>query len=125
VADLSIFEGDNSKVDYTLTYSANWSNAAKRGLPVLQADVSRVYWYAKTLKTDTSAWLTLTDASASQIAWLDATAGKIRVFVGSATTEGHAGDAQYYECRIKFSDGTYATVDSGTLNVLQSLVDQP
>ena len=51
------------------------------------ADVSRVYWYAKTLKSDTSAWLTLTDASATQISWLDPTAGKVRVYIGSAATD--------------------------------------
>lgn len=127
MAEISVFEGDNSKADFTLTYGPAWSVVAKRGTPVLQSEVSRVYFYVKTNLSDTSAWLTLTDASSSQIAWLNgpsATDGKIRVYFGTGTLA-HAGDAQRYELRLKLTDGTYCTVEAGTFNVSNSVVDNP
>src|SRR4051794_34695921 len=110
MAEITVFEGDDAKADFTLLYSQSWSATAKRGTPVLQADVSRIYFYVKTLLSDTSAWLTLTDATSS-IIWLNgpgATDGKIRVTFGTGTT-GHAGDGQRYELRIKMADGTFVT----------------
>ena len=32
--EISCYEGDNSKADFTLTYGQNWSDATKRGLAV-------------------------------------------------------------------------------------------
>src|SRR5205807_1587796 len=109
--------------DYTLTYSQNWSNAAKRGLPVPQADVTKIFFYVKTLSSDVNAWLKLTDASASQIQWLDTVNGKIRVFF-PVNTEGHTGDRQPFECRAQLTDSSLINIESGFINVLESTVDQ-
>ena len=125
---ISLFEGDSAaKADFTLRYGFDWSVAAKRGTPVLQSDVSTVFLYVKTLETDTTAWLQLSSASSSQIAWLNgpgATDGKIRVYFGAGTA-GHAADGQGYELRLKFTDGTYLTWVKDVLNIKQSLVDNP
>ena len=50
--------------------------------------------------------------------------GKIREKLNS-NTNGHVGSSQFYELRIKFSDGSYVTAESGTFNVVQSQVDRP
>lgn len=122
--EISLYEADAAKVDYTLRYSYDWSASAKRGTPVLQADVSVIYFYAKTNESDASAWLTLTSGSVTQIEWLDASLGKIRIHFPT-TTEGQAGTGQHYELRLKFTDGTFLTVERGTLNILNSLIDTP
>lgn len=122
--EISVSEGDNSKADFTLTYSQSWSDATKRGLPVPKTDTSKVFFYVSKTITG-SPWLTLTDASSSQIQWLDAVNGKIRVFFnGNQGTAGQIGDSQAYELRIKMADGTYVSVERGTFNVLDSVVDQ-
>src|SRR5438132_162897 len=120
MAEITLFEGDDSKADFTLTYSQLWSDTTKRGLPVAQADVSVLYFYVKRLLSDTTAWLALTSASASQIKWINgpgATDGRVRVIFGTGTS-GHAGDNQRFELRIKFTDGTFATAEAGTFNVI-------
>jgi len=123
--EITLFEADSAaKADFTLRYSHDWSAAAKRGTPVLRADLSRVYFYAKAAEADVTAWLTHSDADASQIEWLDEALGKIRVKFPAAT-EGRAGGGQHYELRLKFTDGTFLTVERGTLNVLNSLIDTP
>lgn len=121
--DIAIYEGDSSKIDLTLYYSQLWSVAAKRGTPVLQADVTTLYLYAKEFVSDTTAWLQLSTASASQIAWLSPTTGQVRIYF-PATTSGHAGDNQVYEIRAKMADGSYNTIISGNLHVLASVVGQ-
>jgi hypothetical protein len=126
---ITLTEGDSAaKADFTLMYpnSTAWSVAAKRGTPVLQSDVSKIYLYAKALESDAVAWLQLTTDSALQIAWINgpgATDGKIRAYFGAGTA-GHAGDGQIYELRVKFTDNTYLTWVKDTINVLQSLIDQ-
>src|SRR3954452_8935832 len=103
MAEITVYEGDDSKADFTLTYGPNWSVTAKRGTPVLQSDVSRIYFYVKTTLSGT-AWLTLTDAT-DAITWLNgpsATDGKIRVTFGTGTS-GHTADGQFYELRLKFT----------------------
>src|SRR4051812_2383547 len=119
--ELSVYEGERGYIDYTLSYGPLWSVSAKRNTPVLQADVSRLYFYVKASDSGT-AYITLTDASSSQIEWLSATAGTIRVKLGSGTA-GHTGDGQPYELRIKLTDGSYVTAEHGKLNVLESTVD--
>lgn len=119
--ELTIYEAENAKVQFALTYSTTWSVAAKRGTNVAQGDVSVVYFYAKTLRSDASAWLTLTDASASQISW----SGNVVTVHFPASTEGQAGDEQFWELRIKWSDGTWTTASEGVLNVINSIVDTP
>src|SRR5438046_2312354 len=120
MADIVVYEYERGLIDVTLTYSSQFSTVAKRGTPVLQTDVTRVYFYVKTLLADSAAWLTLTDASASQIEWIDATHGQLRVKLGT-TTGGHAADNQPYELRLKLTDGSYLTVDTGMLHVKNSV----
>ena len=122
--ELTIFEADAAKADYTLRYSYEWSVAAKRGTPVLRADLTRVYFYAKANELDAEAWLALTDEDDTEIEWLDAALGKIRIHFPPGT-EGEAGAGQQYELRLKFADGSFLTVERGTLNVLNSLIDTP
>jgi hypothetical protein len=119
--DLTVYEGDNSKADFTLTYGPTWSDTTKRGTPVPKSDTTRVFFYVKKLVSDTSAWLTLND-NGQGITWLDTANGKIRVTFGTGTS-GRAGDGQTWELRIKLSDGTYISVDRGTFNVIDSLID--
>ena len=124
MAEITVTEGDNSKADFTLTYSQSWSDSTKRGLPVLKADTTKVFFYVAKTITGTP-WLTLSDASASQIQWLDTANGKIRVFFnGNQGTSTQIGDGQFYELRLKMADGTYVSVESGKFNVLNSVVDQ-
>jgi hypothetical protein len=121
----SIFEGDSAaKQDFTLMYNHTHSVAAKRGTPVLQSDVSKSFFYIKTNKSDASAWLTLTDASSSQIEWTGPTTGAIRVKYGADTAGRASSSPQYWELRIKFTDGTYLTWAEGTISVKESIVDQ-
>lgn len=128
--EITVYEGDDSKAYYTLEYGESWSNPSKAGTAVLASDVSTIYFYVKTNLSDTSAWLTLTNAD--QISWRSgpsATDGKISVDFSNAsspkTTRGHTGDGQHYELRLKFMDGTYITAEAGTFNVLESVVDEP
>jgi hypothetical protein len=122
--EITLFEADSAaKADWTLLYSQSWSVAAKRGTPVLQADISVVYFFVKANESDASAWLTLTDASSTQVEWLDGALGKIRVHFPEGT-EGHAGTNQY-ELRLKFTSGKFLTVERGTLYVRDSLIDTP
>src|SRR5690349_19347761 len=124
MAEITCFEGDDSKADFTLMYGPTWSDSTKRGLPVAQSDITTVYFYVKKLLSDVSPWLSLTSASSSQIKWINgpsATDGKIRVIFGTGTTA-HVGDNQFYELRLKFGDGSYASVESGYFNVKESVV---
>jgi hypothetical protein len=122
--EITLFEADSAaKADWTLRYSQSWSVAAKRGTPVLQADLTRVYFHVKANESDASAWLTLDDSSSTQVEWLDGTLGKIRVHFPEGT-ETHAG-ANQYELRLKFTSGKLLTVERGTLYIKDSLIDTP
>lgn len=120
--EYTFYEGEAAKIDYTLTYGANWSDSTKRGLPVPRSATTKIFFYVKLLASDTTAWLKLTDASSSQITWTDATNGQFRILF-PASTEGHTGDRQPFECRAQMSDGSLITVESGYINVQESVVD--
>lgn len=121
----AIYEGDSAaKQDFFLKYGPTHSVAAKRGTPVLQADVTKTFFYIKTNESDADAWLELTDASSSQIEWVDATAGHIRIKYGASTAGQASSSPQYWELRVKLSDGTYLTWGRGTIFVKESIVDQ-
>lgn len=121
--DILVYENEDVFLDFPLFYGQQYSVTAKRGLPVPRADTSAIYFYvAATISS--SPYLSLTDASSTQIEWLDTTTGKIRVHLGS-NTNGHVGDNQVYEVRIKMADGTYITLDTGTIHIKPSIVDRP
>ena len=120
--DITVHEGASLYLDYTLTYSQNWSDSSKRGNPIASADTTKVFFYVKRKLTDSTFLLQLTSADSSQIAWTSATAGTLRVKLG-ANTAGITGSA-FYELRIKMSDGRYITTDSGKITFNESLVDQ-
>ena len=122
--DIQVSEYERGFIDYTLTYGQQYSVVAKRGTPVLQSDVTHVYFYVKATLSDTSPFISLSDASSSQIEWLDATAGKIRVKLGTNTGT-HAGDSQPYELRLKMADGSYISAETGLLYIKNSVVDNP
>jgi hypothetical protein len=122
MAEYTFYEGEAFKIDYSLTYSPNWSDSSKRGLPIPRSALSEVYFWVKTLATDTTAWLKLDDTSPTKIVWLDETNGRFRVLFPSST-EGHTGDRQPFECRVKLTDGSFITVDTGYINILESIVD--
>lgn len=122
MAEYTFNEGEAAKIDYTLTYGPNWSDSTKRGLPIPRSAITTVYFWVKTLASDTTAWLKLDDASATKIVWLDETNGRFRVLFPSST-EGHTGDRQPFECRAKLTDGSLVTVESGYVNILESVVD--
>lgn len=121
---ITVHEGERAYLDYTLKYGRNWSVTAKQNTPILNSDTSAVYFYVKTNRSDASPAISLSDASATQIEWLDDDTGEIRVKLGT-NTEGEAGDNQVYELRVKFSDGTFLTVEDGTINIIDSPVDTP
>src|SRR5207253_382224 len=109
----------------------DWAVPAKWGTALTKADVSAIYFYAAATETGSN-WLTLSTASSTQIAWLDSTGTEsttstnstIRVKLGS-NTSGHAADNQFFECRAKFTDGSYLTLLQGRLHIKASQVDRP
>ncbi len=119
---IQVYEAERGFIDYTLMYAPNWSVVAKRNTPVLQADVTTLYFFVK--NPSGTAVLSLTSASSSQIEWLSSTAGTIRVKLGT-NTEGKVNDDNDYELRILFTDNGYVTADAGKLDILESVVDTP
>lgn len=111
-------------VDRTLTYGPSWSASASVGQPVTRAQLASpgVFFTIKTNETDTDALLALTDASAANIEWLDEDAGQIRIKFGT-NTAALAGDAKYYELRVKLTGGDNISVERGRFNIVQSIVD--
>src|SRR4051812_21241379 len=105
--EVTVYEYERAYLDYTLKYGPNWSVSAKRGTPVLTADTTNVYFYARATETGASIF---TLSVGLGITWLSATTGQIRVALGT-NTGGHAGDGQFYELRIKLSDGGYITAE--------------
>lgn len=122
--EITIHEAERAFIDYTLTYGPDWSVTADRNQPVDRSDVTVVYFYVKTSLSAASPWISLSDASASQIEWLDEDAGQIRVKI-PVSTEGQVQDGHEYELRIKWTDGTFTTADRGQLHVKNSIVDTP
>src|SRR4051812_25731190 len=114
--ELTAYENENAFFDFTLKYGQLYSTTASRGNPVAQADTSDVFFYASATESGTP-WLTLKQSTGG-IEWLSATTGKIRVKLNS-NTSGHSGSGQYFELRIKFSDSSYVTAHSGTLNIVE------
>src|SRR4051794_2740143 len=113
--DITVTENEDVFLQYPLKYDRSWAVPAKRGQTIPRSDTSAVYFYISATESGT-AWLTLSDASSSQIAWLTSaevessatTNTTVRVKLGS-NTSGHAGDNQWFELRLKFSDGSYVT----------------
>lgn len=120
--DVLTYEGERGYVDFRpLTYSSAFSDATKRGQNLVQADLSRLYFYVKTGDSAASPFITLTDASSAQIEWLSG--GGVRVKLGS-NTAGQTRNDCVYELRGKFTDGSYLTFAKGKLHILESTVDQ-
>lgn len=121
--DVLTYEAERGYVDFKpLTYSQQWSDTTKRGKSVQQSEVTRVYFYVKTSISQASPFISLTDASATQIEWL--TGGGVRVKLGTNTLN-HAGSDNVYELRVKFPDGSYVTAAAGKLHIIDSVVDNP
>ena len=118
--EITIHEGEAAKYEFPLTYSYRWSSALLRGTNVTEDQTDTVYFYAKTNKSDATAWLTLTDASPTQISW----SGNVVTVHFPPTTEGKAG-VNYWELRIEWPDGTFLTAADGVLNIKESIVDTP
>lgn len=129
--DITVDENEDVFLQYPLKYGKDWAVAAKIGTPTQKGDTSAVFFYVAATESGTP-WLSLSDASSSQIAWLDSTGTEssastnttVRVKLGS-NTGGHVGPSQFFELRIKFSDGSYVTARQGSLNVKRSQVERP
>src|SRR4051812_46191949 len=101
--DVTVTENEDMFLQYPLKYGQDWAVSSKRGTAITRADVGAVYFYIATTESGTP-WLTLSDASSSQTAWLDSTGAEssattnsiVRVKLGS-NTSGHAADGQYFE----------------------------
>lgn len=131
--EINVYESERNYLQYTMKYSSAWSEVAKRGQPVKQSELASpgVFFYVKEKDSDASAisGLDLNDGDTTEIEWLDkdgsdgTNTGDIRIKLG-ANTNGQAGDKRVYELRLKFDDNTYITVEKGTINILESTVDQ-
>jgi hypothetical protein len=124
--DIMLKEGHRRAYPYTMKYDPLYSIVAKRNTPILRSDLTNpgVFFNVKTKESDTNAWLILKDDVPNQITWEDEAAGKILINFNTNTLE-RTGDNQFYELRVKLSDGSYLTVDSGRLHILESIVDNP
>lgn len=120
--EITVYENSDDYVEFRpFTYGRDWSDETKIGEAAVQADFTRIYFYVKESDSDEDPWLALTDASASQIEWLS---DGIRIKFGS-NTNGHSGDDQVYELRVKTTGGRYITLRKGRFNVIESTVDRP
>lgn len=128
---ITVTENEDVFLEYPLKYGLDWSVVAQRKTSVQKGQTSAVYFYVAATEGGTP-WLTLSDASSTQIAWLDSTRTEssastnttVRVKLGS-NTGGHVGIGQFFELRIKFTDGSYISARQGTFNVVASQVDRP
>jgi hypothetical protein len=123
IANFTVIEGRKFNIPFTMSYSADWHDPAKQGLPIEQADVDTVYFYMKRRANDAVARLELTDADAAEIDWIDTENGEIEVLLG-ANTSGFAGYNDY-ELSIKWPDGSFSSVEIGKMFVQESVVDNP
>jgi hypothetical protein len=124
VPEFTVSEAERGYLKYVLRDGKDWSDEEKRGEPIARDDVEAVYFSVKERLSVASPIISLSDANDDEIEWLDEDAGVILVKLGTQT-EGHAGDNQVYELRLKSEDGTYLTVESGTIHILDSLIDTP
>ena len=119
-----VFEGERFIVRYDLEYHGeNWSDASDQGNKVVEGDTTTTYFTVKD-KDNGVVIFALTSADAAEIEWITANPGELQVKF-PVTTEGNVGIKLPYELRIKFTDGSFNTVDSGTLDILESTVDTP
>lgn len=125
---LEMYEGEDVKIDFTLTYSDTWSDDEKAGENVAKADVQEMWFYMKENDTDTEAFMQLHAeddwSDTTEIEWLGDTDGRVRVHIDS-TTEGHAGKNRLYELRLKLTDGSFYTAKKGKIHIYESLIDRP
>lgn len=122
MAELITFAGERKLLDFTLTYSADWSDVSKQGDPIVEADVSAAYFYLKRNKTDATAILMLSTALDTEIDWI--TGGTIlRVKLGTNTLS--LAGVFVYELRLKLSDGSFVSADSGVLTIAESVTGNP
>jgi len=119
-----VFEGEAFNIPFELQYDRFWSEVSKRGQPVKQSEVTTTFFFVKEKDSDANAFMTLTDATTAEIEWTTPNEGKLTVKLDTST-EGKVGKKRPYELRIKLVDGTFTTVDSGTLDILESTVDTP
>lgn len=124
MAAVKVYEAERGFFDFTLTYGERWSDVSLRGNPIPKTAIDRVYFSVKNIVSDVDPFIALTDASPTEIAWLDETNGEIRVKLGG-TTEGHVGNDKPYELRLKMIDGSWLTAKAGTINILPSIVGTP
>ena len=73
---------------------------------------------------DGTTWMELTDDVETEIEWVDEDTGEILIFFG-LSSEGEIEDNQKYELRVKFSDGSFITLEKGIVNIRDSIVDTP
>lgn len=128
-APIEIIAGKRQFIDFTMTFSDDWSVEANRGNPITLTLSDGVFLSIKRHKTDAGdALLTLKDEDAggadTQIEWIgDGTTGVVRVKFGSntATFEG----TYDYELTVKLSTGDYISVKQGKINVTPSVTGNP
>ena len=118
----SVHESSDYKLYFTMKYAKNYSTEEKQNTAVLTADVSEIYFYAKTAAGVSLFTHTLGD---HDIAWKDGTKGKITVNIDAIDTEDKVADANTYELKVKLAGGEWIHVDAGTFDILESDVDTP
>lgn len=122
----SFYESARSIVQFTMTYSAtDWSDSTKLGKPVKKTELfatPAVFFSLRPL-TGGANDLDYTDSDTTKIEWIDEDAGIINIKFGG-DTEGMVGKKNY-ELRVKLLNGSWITVDTGELEILESLVDTP
>lgn len=125
---LEMYEGEDMKIQFTLSYSETWSNAGLQGQPVAKSDCLAVYFAMKEKESDTAKFVDLAAvdpfSDTSEIEWTDDD-GVILCKLPGADTVGHAGKNRLYEVRVKLSDGTYFTAKKGKIHIFESLIDRP
>lgn len=126
MTDVTTSEGSDQKLKFTLTYSDDWTEEAKQGMPVQASETAAVYFALKETQAKSEPLILLSDADDDEILWLDEELGEILVHLG-ANTMGYGGKKLYYELRVKLADGTYFTPEdgSGILTVEESIVGRP
>lgn len=129
--DIRVGENEDVALDFPLKYGRDYTTVTKRGLSIPKSDVTEVYFSVAATENGT-AFISLTTANAG-IVWLDGegaettagTASKVRCKLGT-NTAGHAGDNQWFECKIKFADGSMVVPEKGRGNfhISPSIVDR-
>ena len=129
--DFRVGENEDVFLDFPLKYGQAYRPAAKRGLLITKADVTEIYVQVAATE-DGVPFITLTTANAG-IVWLDSndaessvsTCSKISAKFGT-NTAGRSGDNQWFEVKIKFTDGSMVVPDKGHghFHITPSIVDR-